>query len=58
MSFENKPDAGATGLGIHGTTEDASVPGRVSAGCVRMHNSDVELLYDFTSDGTKVTIAE
>jgi len=49
---------GAVGLGIHGTTKDDTVPGRKSAGCIRMHNADVELLYDFTPDGTKVTIVE
>ncbi|HOX08909.1 MAG TPA: L,D-transpeptidase, partial [Planctomycetota bacterium] len=48
---------GAVGLGIHGTTKDETVPGRKSAGCIRMHNPDVELLYDFTPSGTKVTIS-
>jgi lipoprotein-anchoring transpeptidase ErfK/SrfK len=46
------------GLGLHGTTKPETVPGRVSAGCIRMHNGDVELLYDFIPDGTKVTISE
>ena len=54
MGLEEKE--GAVGLGIHGTTKDDTVPGRKSAGCIRMHNADVELLYDFTPDGTKVTI--
>jgi lipoprotein-anchoring transpeptidase ErfK/SrfK len=56
MGLEEKE--GAVGLGIHGTTKDETVPGRKSAGCIRMHNADVELLYDFTPDGTKVTIAD
>lgn len=56
MSLDGKSEV--TGLGIHGTADDSSVPGRVSAGCIRMHNADVELLYDFTPSGSKVTIAE
>lgn len=56
MGFADQPGS-PPGLGIHGTTDDKSVPGRVSAGCVRMHNPDVELLYDFTPCGTKVTIS-
>ena len=58
MGLEEKE--GAVGLGIHGTVEklDKEIPGRISAGCIRMHNPDVELLYDFTPGGSKVTIAD
>jgi len=56
MGMDDRPDVGATGLGIHGTTDPKSVPGRESAGCIRMLNENVEILYDFTPGGTKVTI--
>ena len=46
------------GIGIHGTTKPESVPGRESAGCVRMLNSDVEEVFDWVTRGTKVTIVE
>jgi len=42
--------------GIHGTSDDASIGQSSSAGCVRMHNSDVEELYDLVTKGTKVYI--
>jgi lipoprotein-anchoring transpeptidase ErfK/SrfK len=44
------------GLGIHGTTDPKSVPGRESKGCVRMHNASVEELYDLMPLGGKVVI--
>ena len=44
------------GLGVHGTAMPQSVPGRESKGCVRMHNEDVEELYDFMPQGGKVVI--
>ena len=56
IGLEGKEDV--VGLGLHGTTKPETVPGRVSAGCIRMHNADVELLYDFIPDGTKVIITE
>jgi lipoprotein-anchoring transpeptidase ErfK/SrfK len=46
------------GYGIHGTTLPESVPGRASAGCIRMLNADVEQLYEWIPVGTKVTITE
>lgn len=58
MGMEDKPAVGAIGLGVHGTTQPKTVPGRESAGCVRMLNKDVELLYDFTPSGTKVTVTK
>jgi len=58
MGMEDKPAVGAIGLGVHGTTQPKTVPGRESAGCVRMLNKDVELLYDFTPSGTKVVITK
>jgi LysM repeat protein len=46
------------GYGVHGTTLPESVPGRTSAGCVRMHNSDVEELYEWVPPGSHVTITD
>ncbi|MBN2583810.1 MAG: L,D-transpeptidase family protein [Planctomycetes bacterium] len=46
-------------LGIHGTCEPDSIGKRVSLGCIRMLNPDVEELYDFLSpDICKVEIVE
>jgi lipoprotein-anchoring transpeptidase ErfK/SrfK len=43
--------------GIHGTIDPASIGGNVSEGCIRMHNRDVEILYDMVVPGvSKVTI--
>ena len=33
------------GIGIHGTTDDASIGTSASDGCIRMHNADVEEIY-------------
>lgn len=46
------------GIGIHGTTKPETIPGRVSNGCIRMHNRDVEELYGFTLRLSKVIIVE
>lgn len=42
--------------GIHGTNQPYSIGGNVSAGCVRMCNSDVEDLYDRVAIDTPVVI--
>lgn len=42
--------------GIHGTNRPESVGARVSHGCIRMTNSDVEQLYNLISIGTAVYI--
>jgi len=43
--------------GIHGTIEPESIGRNVSEGCIRMHNKDVEELYDMVVVGaSKVTI--
>lgn len=47
-----------SGYGIHGTTDPASIGQQASAGCVRMLNEDVELLYDFVAAKTPVQIIE
>lgn len=47
-----------SGYGIHGTWDDASIGKAESAGCVRMHNADVEQLYVLLPVGTAVAIEE
>lgn len=42
--------------GIHGTNQPSSIGKFISNGCVRMHKSDVERLYDKVPIGTKVLI--
>lgn len=44
--------------GIHGTTEPQSIGRSVTAGCVRMRNSDVEELYSIVPEGTEVVIVD
>jgi lipoprotein-anchoring transpeptidase ErfK/SrfK len=44
------------GLGIHGTTEEWSIGSASSRGCIRMHERDVESLYDRVRVGTPVLI--
>lgn len=48
----------ARGYGIHGTWDGSSIGKSVSAGCIRMHNKEVEELYDLVPEGTPVTISE
>lgn len=42
--------------GIHGNNNEKSIGKYVSAGCIRMHNSDIRWLYDQISTGTTVLI--
>ena len=42
--------------GIHGTIDPESIGKAMSNGCVRMHNEDVEELYDLVVAGTPVKI--
>ena len=44
--------------GIHGTNDPASIGKPVTAGCVRLANSDVEELYTLLPEGTSVTVVE
>jgi len=46
------------GYGIHGTTEPDTVGQQVTAGCIRMLNSDVEELYAMIPIGTEVTVVD
>jgi lipoprotein-anchoring transpeptidase ErfK/SrfK len=45
------------GVGIHGTTDDASIGSNASHGCIRMHIPDVEKLYDEVPVGSAIYIA-
>lgn len=45
-----------TSYGFHGTWEPDGVGGRVSRGCVRMRNEDVEVLYELLPVGARVTV--
>ena len=59
MGFSESTENGqGLGLGVHGTAHPESVPGRESKGCVRMHNSEVEEIYDFMPQGGKVQIVD
>ncbi|PFT56328.1 L,D-transpeptidase [Priestia megaterium] len=42
--------------GIHGNNNESSIGKYVSQGCVRMHNADIEKLYDKVQVGTPVAI--
>ncbi len=44
------------GYGLHGTWDDDSIGRAESAGCVRMHNEDIEELFTMLPVGTPVTI--
>jgi lipoprotein-anchoring transpeptidase ErfK/SrfK len=46
------------GYGIHGTTDPAKIGEQATAGCVRMHNGDVQELYDLLPINTEVTIMD
>jgi len=46
------------GYGIHGTVEPETIGQQVTAGCVRMHNEEVEELYSIIPRGTKVVVVD
>ncbi|MBU1090479.1 MAG: L,D-transpeptidase family protein [Candidatus Omnitrophica bacterium] len=46
------------GYGIHGTTEPEKLGQQVTAGCVRMSNSEVEELYSILPKGTEVLVVD
>jgi L,D-transpeptidase-like protein/putative peptidoglycan binding protein len=41
---------------IHGTTDDSSIGRYASHGCIRMHNADVEALFDLVPVGSQVIV--
>ena len=46
------------GIGIHGTHKPEAIGTRDSEGCVRLENSNLEILKPYVKVGTKVTIEE
>jgi LysM repeat protein len=56
LGFKETPDY--AGFGIHGTSDPTSLGRESSAGCVRLRNEDIELLYDFVPYGTEVVIRQ
>ncbi|HBV86593.1 MAG TPA: hypothetical protein DEF42_08050 [Desulfosporosinus sp.] len=42
--------------GIHGTNNSSSIGQDVSKGCIRMHNQDIEDLYELVEIGTPIII--
>ncbi len=44
------------GFGIHGTNAPKSIGKKASHGCIRMHNSDVEELFELVQEGDAVEI--
>lgn len=56
IGFEDRP--GAAGYGIHGTNDPDSIGAMESEGCIRMHNEDVQELYDFLMPGAGVKVID
>jgi len=46
----------ASGYGIHGTNNPASIGKAASKGCIRMRNADVEELFELVSAGVTVEL--
>ena len=44
------------GIGIHGTDSNTAIGLAVTSGCIRMHNSDVEELFQLIPNGTRIRI--
>lgn len=53
MAFAESPS-----LGIHGTTMPETIGKKISNGCIRMYNAEVEEVYDLISQGAKVVVEE
>ncbi|MDO7203464.1 L,D-transpeptidase [Paraclostridium bifermentans] len=47
-----------TTYAIHGNNNESSIGKSVSAGCVRMHNSDIKWLFDQVPSQTTVIISD
>jgi lipoprotein-anchoring transpeptidase ErfK/SrfK len=54
----NVPDSNGYKYGIHGTNNPSSIGRYVSQGCIRMHNQDVEWLFQHIPKGTLVIIKD
>lgn len=51
-------DLGPTSLGFHGTNAPETIGKNVSSGCVRMHNEDVEELFEILPQGALIYVQE
>ena len=49
-------DGRGTSLGFHGTNDASGIGRRVSEGCIRMRNEDVESLFDILPQGSEVRV--
>ena len=47
---------GQNSYGIHGTIDESSIGQQQSQGCIRLHNADVELVYDLLTEGKSTVI--
>ena len=54
--YRGHSDVHASGAGIHGTPDDASVGYSRSHGCIRMHICEAEWLFQHVRVGTPVVI--
>ncbi|MGD6804023.1 L,D-transpeptidase [Rossellomorea vietnamensis] len=57
MGFDTEGTDGRI-YGIHGTNRPDSIGKYISNGCIRMHNAEVEALFDKVPSGTKVLIVK
>jgi LysM repeat protein len=49
---------GKSSYGIHGTVDESSIGKQESMGCIRMHNADVEVVFDMVVDGKSTVIVK
>jgi len=49
---------GQQSYGIHGTIDDSSIGKTASLGCIRMHNADVELVFDLLVEGKSIVVVK
>jgi LysM repeat protein len=49
---------GAQSYGIHGTIDPDSIGKQASMGCIRMHNEDVEVVFDLLAEGKSMVIVK
>jgi len=58
MGIANEEVRQVAGYGIHGTVKPESIGKAESRGCIRMHNQDVEEIFDLVKHGTQVVIKD
>ena len=49
---------GKSSYGIHGTIDETSIGKQESMGCIRMHNADVEMVFDMVVDGKSIVVVK